>query len=145
VGTQEELADFIYKAKQGGIDVGDFAAHGAGVVFKSLESAKIFAERHDKTLVRIDGKVSGWLTQNRTPMSGPMPTIDGDVVIHHVNQLFRVWVATSNGAQEPDPNVGSRDKWNLAEAEQAARDWAKETKGIIYLLQKDRSWTVLSN
>lgn len=145
MGTQEEIANFIYKAKQEGLDLGNWATHGAGIVFQSLKPAKIYADQHDKDLVRIDGKVSGWLAQNRTPMSGPMPITEGDVVIHHLNQLFRVWIATKDGAQEPDPNVAPLDKWSLSDAQEAARNAAKETKGMIFQLQKDKNWTVLSN
>ena len=143
MGTQEELADFMYHAGQIGFDIGDHAAHGAGVVFKSYESARKFAETFDKDLVRIDGKVSGWLAQNRAAMPGPMPTADGDVIVHHVHQRFQLWIVTSDGAQQPDPNIESRKYWTLAEAEHTARISAKETGGMIYRLQNDDCWTIL--
>jgi hypothetical protein len=67
VGSQEELADFIYALKQEGADVGDWSVHPEGVVFQSVFEAKPYSERHGKILVRIDGKVSGWLAKNPDP------------------------------------------------------------------------------
>jgi hypothetical protein len=38
-----------------------------GVFFGSEHYARVFAERHNKELVRIDGEVPGWLARNKRP------------------------------------------------------------------------------
>lgn len=113
-----------------------------GVLFQSERSARIYADQHDKDVVEVDG---GWLARNRAcaTQKGPMPTKEGDVIVQHLNQLFRVWLITSDGAQGPDRNVAPLEKWNRAEAEQAAREWMEDTGGRIFLLQKDGEWTIM--
>ena len=64
MGKRDELAKFISDLKQRGIDVGNNAVHPAGVVFESVQYAKLFAEKFDRDLTRIDGQVSGWLVEN---------------------------------------------------------------------------------
>lgn len=113
------------------------AAVGEGVVFLSEASARNFSEQHDKDLVQIG---AGWLAKNRATTPGPMPTKDGDIVVHHLHQLFRVWIVTKDGSQKPDRNVGPLEVWSRSEAEEAARTKATETGGQIFWLQTDYQW-----
>ena len=99
-----------------------------GVIFESRDHAKTYAGLYDKDLVEVQ---DGWLAKNRATNSAPMPTKDGDVVVHHRHQLYQVWVATWDGAQSPDPNVQPNTVWNHDEAQEAARRWAAETNGRI--------------
>ena len=65
MGKQDELATFLRQVKDDGVDIGQCCVVPEGVFFGSLEIAKIFAERHDKELKRVDGQVSGWLAKNK--------------------------------------------------------------------------------
>ena len=65
MGTQEELAALILELKQDGIAVGQCCVVTSGVFFPELKFAKIFSERHDKELTRVDAVVSGWLAKNK--------------------------------------------------------------------------------
>jgi hypothetical protein len=120
----------------------DHTATAYGVFFSTRERAKLYADAFDKDLVEQDG---GWLAKNRTTTASPMPTKEGDVVILHFRQLFRVWLTTWDGAQGGDPNIGTRDFWKADEAEAYARDLAADTGGKIYRLQKDGQWAESSN
>jgi hypothetical protein len=51
--------------RKSGIDLGKFTVWDDGVFFDTLRAAQIFAERHNKDLVQVDGQVSGWLAKNR--------------------------------------------------------------------------------
>jgi hypothetical protein len=114
---------------------------GDGVVFLSERSARLFADAQDKDLIKLEG---GWLARNRQTNKGPMPTREGDVVVYHHNQLFRVWVVTNDGAQEPDQNIAPLDLRSRAEAEDAARNWTTETEGRIFWLQRNGEWVILA-
>jgi hypothetical protein len=107
-----------------------------GVVYPSETAARNGADLHDKDVVQIG---AGWLAKNRLTQSGPMPTLNGDVVVLHQHQLFRVWVVTADGSQEPDPNVAPTDVWSRAEAMTAATNWRAETNGRMFLLQNNGS------
>jgi hypothetical protein len=120
----------------------DFNVTADGVTFDSKDLAKIYADKHDKDLVEIDG---GWLAKNRATRGGPMPTRDGDVVIYHFQQKYLVWVSTWDGAQGPDPNVEASTVWDADEAQQVARRWAQESTGRIFRIDKDGNWTVATN
>ena len=111
---------------------------GRGVIFDTKDRAKKYADMYDKDLVEV---ADGWLAKNRTNSAQPMPTKEGDVVIFHLHQLYRVWVTTWDGAQGPDPDVSPQEFWNAGEAEKAAIDWAGETRGQIYRLGKDGNWS----
>ncbi len=65
MGKQDELAKFPRLVKDDGIDIGQCCVVPKGVFFHSLKTAKIFARRHDKDLIRIDAQVSGWLARNK--------------------------------------------------------------------------------
>ena len=65
MGKQEELAALVYQLKELGIGVEQYLVVPEGVFFASYEPADIFAKKHDKTLVRVDGHVSGWLGRNK--------------------------------------------------------------------------------
>jgi hypothetical protein len=110
-----------------------------GVIFKSKDRAKTYADLYDKDLVEVNGD---WLAKNRVANTPPMPTKDGDVVVYHLHQMYRVWAATWDGAQGPDPNVEPITVWNADEAQRVARHWAEETKGRIFQLQNDNKWTI---
>jgi hypothetical protein len=118
----------------------DHQVSGEGVWFESKDRAKLYADAYDKDLVESNG---GWLAKNRTTQFGPMPTKDGDVVIFHLPQMFRVWTATWNGAQGPDPNVEPFTVRNADEARNAARELASG-QSQIFQLQKSGEWTVLA-
>lgn len=120
----------------------DHEVTSEGVTFRSKDRAKIYADSYDKDLVETN---SGWLAKNRVTKSQPIPTKEGDVVIFHLHQMYRVWVTTWDGAQGPDPNVEPVTAWNADEAKEAALRWATETNGRIYRLQKDGDWSVFSN
>lgn len=62
MSTDQQLAKFITAMKQAGRNVGDYTTTPEGVVFKLEESARVFAEQHNKDLVQID---VGWLAKNR--------------------------------------------------------------------------------
>lgn len=66
MGKQDELAKFIRQVKDAGLDVGQACVVANGVFSQSLKFARIFAKKHDKDLVRVNGQVSGWLAKNRT-------------------------------------------------------------------------------
>ena len=111
-------------------------------MFQSKELAQKYADAYDKDLVEVDG---GWLAKNRVTEHGPMPTKEGDVVIFHFHQLYRMWVAPLDGAQGPDPDIDPLDFWDARKAKEAATNLAKENEGAIYLLEKDGKWSVKSN
>ena len=97
---------------------------GEGVLFQSKELAQKYADAYDKDLVEVDG---GWLAKNRVTEHGPMPTKEGDVVIFHFHQLYRMWVAPLDGAQGPDPDIDPLDFWEREEG-QRGRDQLGEGK-----------------
>lgn len=63
--TEEQLGKFIKDMERSGIDM-NHAATPNGVVFKSEQTARTFAERHAKEVVQIDG---GWLAKNRSKVT----------------------------------------------------------------------------
>jgi hypothetical protein len=65
LGKQDTLAAFLYQVKKSGIDIGQCCVLPAGVFFASHKVATTFAKKHDKKLVRVSGRVSGWLAKNR--------------------------------------------------------------------------------
>jgi hypothetical protein len=72
MGKQDEVAKLIRQVKDSGIDIGQFCVVDDGVFFPSQKSARSYAKRHNKDLVRVDGQVSGWLARDkpRAPKSG---------------------------------------------------------------------------
>lgn len=119
----------------------DHQVTAEGVWFASKGRAKRYADAYDKDVVESNG---GWLAKNRTTQFGPMPTKDGDVVLYHLHQMYQVWVATSDGAQGPDPNVKPLTFWNADHARQAAHRWATE-QSRIFQLGKDGRWSVMTD
>ncbi len=111
-----------------------------GVVYRTEQGARDFAEQHDKDAIQIG---HGWLAKNRATFSGPMPTRDGDVVVLHLFQVYRVWVVMTDGGQVPDENVAPLERHSRAEAEAAALEMAAVTNGRIFRLQHDNEWTEL--
>jgi hypothetical protein len=65
IGKQDELAKLVRQVKDAGIDIGQCCVVAEGVFFHSRKYAELFAEKHDKDLVRVDGQVSGWLARNK--------------------------------------------------------------------------------
>jgi hypothetical protein len=65
MGTQEELAALMYQIRTAGMDVGQCCVVGNGVFFHEHRFARIFSERYDKELLRVDGQVSGWLAKDK--------------------------------------------------------------------------------
>jgi tetrahydrodipicolinate N-succinyltransferase len=65
MGKQDELAKFVRQIRAAGVNVGQGCVVGKGVFFPSLTPARIFAKKHDKDLVRVNGQVSGWLARNK--------------------------------------------------------------------------------
>ncbi len=65
MGKQEELPKLVYTLRESGVDVEDLTVVADGVLFQSHKPAVIFAERHDKDLVRVDGRTSSWLARNK--------------------------------------------------------------------------------
>ena len=66
MGNEEELAKLVRALRESGVDVGNCSIFPDGVFFDTQRSAMIFAEKHDKELVRIEGHVSGWLAKNKS-------------------------------------------------------------------------------
>ena len=66
MGNEEELAKLVRALRESGVDVGNYSVFPDGVFFDTQRSAMIFAEKHDKELVRIEGHVSGWLARNKS-------------------------------------------------------------------------------
>ena len=71
-----------------------------GVIFESKDRAKSYADLYDKDLVEAE---SGWLAKNRATNAPPMPTKDGDVVVYHLHQMYRV----RGGLLQPEREVES--------------------------------------
>jgi hypothetical protein len=67
MGKQEVVAKLLRQVKDSGVDVGQCCVVADGVFFPSHRSAVLFADKHDKDVVRVDGQVSGWLAKNRRP------------------------------------------------------------------------------
>jgi hypothetical protein len=109
-----------------------------GVHFRSRDGAKSYADHWDMDLV--ESANGEWLAANRTMAAGPMPTKQGDTVIRHVGQMFRVWVVTWDGARSGDPNVQALDLRTASEAQDAARNWAQDGTGRIFHQQRDGGW-----
>ena len=132
--TEDQMAWVLDLMRRGGSQL---AVTGEGVVFTSERHARISSDQHDKDLVQIG---AGWLARNRDVHPSPMPTQQGDVVVLHRHQVFRIWTVTDDGSQEPDANVAPLDVWGRAEAEAAARGMAATTGGRIFWLQDDGDW-----
>lgn len=137
--TEDEMAAALAFMSRSG---SDRQAFSKGVVFLSEVSARKFSDGHDHDPIHIG---NGWLAKNRATERGPIDTMKGDVVVHHVNQLFRVWTATEQDAQEPEVNIAPLAVWSRAEAEAAARSSATETGGRIFWIQTNGEWAVLPN
>src|SRR5689334_6849436 len=138
VMTEAQMAAHVADMRRSGVDrkvVGD-----EGVVYLSKASADAAAAEHDKDVIAIG---DGYLAQNRRTSKGRMTTREGDVVVHHQEQRFRLWRVTANGSQTPDPNVAPLDLWNRPEAEGVARQWSAESNGRIFWLQKDGEWCIV--
>ena len=65
MGKQDELATFIRQVEAAGLDVGNGCVVANGVFSRSLQFARVFAQKHNKDLVRVDGQISGWLARNK--------------------------------------------------------------------------------
>ena len=65
MGKQDELAKFIHQVQAAGLDVGSACVVGNGVFSQSLQFARVFAKKHNKDLVRVNGQISGWLARNK--------------------------------------------------------------------------------
>jgi hypothetical protein len=63
-----ELAETLRWLKSIGAEFGQCCVVPQGVLFMSERQASIFAEKHKKDLVRVEGDVSGWLAKNRNPL-----------------------------------------------------------------------------
>jgi hypothetical protein len=77
MGKQDELAKFIRQVEAAGLDVGNGCVVANGVFSRSLQFARIFSQKHDKDLVRVNGQISGWLARNkpsRRKLSSSHPT-----------------------------------------------------------------------
>lgn len=61
------------------------------------------------------------------------------MVVYRLHQLFRVWLVTAHG------QTHSRDFWNRAEAEKAARELAASSGGRIFWHQSDGEWAEIPN
>lgn len=122
----------------------DRLATSHGVLFISEESAIRYADHRDMEVIEVDGPPHCWLAKTRSEQLTAMPTKTGDVVIQHLRQLYRVWVVTFEGAQQPDPHVAPLEKWSRDTAETAAREWAESTNGKILLLRSNGWWAILS-
>ena len=68
---------------------------------------------------------------------GGTVTREGDVIIQQLTSLYRVWIVTKDGSRDPDPNVGPSTFLGREAAEESARNWIKETKGRILLIDLD--------
>ncbi len=67
MGKQDELATFMRQVEAAGLDIGNGCVVGNGVFSRSLQFARVFAQTHNKDLVRVNGQVSGWLARNKPP------------------------------------------------------------------------------
>jgi hypothetical protein len=74
MGTHEDLATFLSDRKQSGMEVGEVHMTPDGVVFESLKTAIMYAERHKKVLGHIDGQVLHWLARNKAQAT-PAPSV----------------------------------------------------------------------
>ena len=72
-------------------------------------------------------------------------TKEGDVIIQRLTSLYRVWVVTSDGSREPDPNVQTLTFTGREAAEGYARNWTNETKGRILVIGLDGNLAEVPN
>lgn len=132
--TEQEMDDWLAYMKRAYCSV---VVTGEGAIFRDEKSARDNCELHDKDLVQIG---NGWLAKNRETRTGRMPTVQGDVVLHHLGQHFLVWQITKEDAQTGCGDAAPFDSRGRSEAEAEAKRLVTKTNGRLFWLQNNGYW-----